>query len=84
MKYKFLRESIINAFLLIKPNSFPLQLSKESNITYSHLCKVLEELKAENLIKFEVQGRKRIIILTNKGKELQNQLALVMGVLNNV
>ena len=77
-KHKFLRESIINAFILIKPNIFRLELAKQANITYSHLCRVMDDCKRENLIKFEKIGRRKIIILTEKGKRFQDKLISLM------
>lgn len=52
-------------------------LSKKSNCTYSHTCKMLKEMNEANLINFERNGREKNVMLTKKGYKLASFLGSI-------
>lgn len=57
---------------LSKPNArhYASALSKDVDVTYSHTVKCLQEMKKMDLVHFKKKGRKKIVKLTEDGKEL--------------
>jgi len=49
-------------------------LAKEVDCTYSHAVKILQTLKALNLVDFEKKGRIKVIRLTTKGKDVADAI----------
>ena len=45
-------------------------ISKEADCTYSHTVKILSLFEKYTLISFNKEGRKKIISLTEKGREI--------------
>ena len=48
------------------------KLSKDLDITYSHVHNVLRELQLKKIITIKKVGRENVITLTDDGKELYN------------
>jgi len=49
-------------------------LAKEVDCTYSHAVKILQNLEALGLVKFEKKGRIKLIELTKKGEEISDNI----------
>ncbi len=57
------------------------KLSKKTDCTYSHTVKILKAFEKLKLIEFEKKGRKKMIKLTNKGKEIAEYIKKVKDLL---
>jgi DNA-binding MarR family transcriptional regulator len=51
-----------------KSEIYASSLAKHVDCTYSHVVKILQEMEKEGLIKFERQGRLKLLTLTKKGE----------------
>lgn len=63
--------------LVVIPNNketYANQLAKKSGVTYSHTCKILEELKKEKIITERKNGRTIYLKLTEKGIKIKKNL----------
>jgi predicted transcriptional regulator len=49
-------------------------LAKETNCTYTHILKVLNQLRDFDIVKFKKQGRTKTIELTEKGIDIAHEL----------
>jgi len=49
-------------------------LAKETNCTYTHILKVLNQLQEFGVVKFKKQGRTKIVELTEKGVDVAHEL----------
>ncbi len=66
-----LREKPVRIILsLLKEDTYLTRVSKETDCTYSHTVKVLNELKKHGLVEFKKEGRINKVNLTEKGKEI--------------
>jgi predicted transcriptional regulator len=45
-------------------------LAKNVDCTYSHVVKILQEMQKAELVKFEKQGRLKLLTLTKKGVDI--------------
>jgi predicted transcriptional regulator len=45
-------------------------LAKNVDCTYSHVVKILQEMQKAELVKFEKQGRLKLLTLTKKGSDI--------------
>jgi len=59
------------------------KLAKKTDCTYSHTVKILKTLEKYKLIEFEKVGRKKMIKLTNKGKEVAGYINKVKDLLKS-
>lgn len=70
----FLREKPIELLLcLTRGNTnekYPSMLAKDSRCTYSHTVHLLQRMEKSELVKFEKQGRLKLVTLTKKGEEV--------------
>lgn len=57
------------------------EISQGNKITYSYLLNLIKWLEELNLVKAEKKGRKSIITLTEKGKEVAQKLFEVKEIL---
>ena len=84
--------SIINTFfhtktarvlieLLNKKETYSYFLSKEIDITYSHLVKVIKKYEDVGILTSKKVGRTNIIKLTPKGKEIAKHIESIFEVL---
>ncbi len=49
-------------------------LAKIVDCTYSHVVKILQEMQKSDLVKFEKQGRLKLLTLTKKGNEIADNI----------
>lgn len=69
----FLRKKPVNILISIKMGNnqkYISVLAKETDCTYSHTVKLLEEFKDFGIVEFEKQGRIKYVKLTSTGLEL--------------
>lgn len=70
-------------FLIEVENGICLrELYKKTDISISHINKISQFLEYEKIIKSQMDGRKRIMILTPKGKKIQECLQKIKYELN--
>ncbi len=68
----FLKEKPVKALITIRRNREEIYgsiISKKIDTTYAHTIKILGEMENEGLIKSEKDGRKKVLKLTNEGKD---------------
>ena len=53
-----------------KITTYPSTLAKKADLTYSHAIKVLNNLKIDGFLEFEIQGRIKYVKLKKKRKKL--------------
>jgi DNA-binding MarR family transcriptional regulator len=69
----FIRRKPVRLLMTLKiggPTKYISILSKETDCTYSHTVKLLEEFKSFGLVEVEKAGRVKFITLTSDGQEL--------------
>ena len=49
-------------------------LAKIVDCTYSHVVKILQEMQKSDLVKFEKQGRLKLLALTKKGNDIADNI----------
>lgn len=49
-------------------------VAKLIDCTYSHVVKILQEMEENELIKFEKQGRLKLLTLTKKGQDVAEHM----------
>jgi len=59
-------------------------LSKEADCTYSHTKKVLDRFEDDGLIRFDEEGRKKLIELTDRGRQLARTMDRLMTQLDDL
>jgi len=64
-----------------KSEMYASSLAKQIDCTYSHVVKILQELEKEGLVKFEKQGRLKLLTLTKKGDDVANHIDQARNVL---
>ncbi len=57
---------------------YPSMICKEIDCTYPHMMSILSTFETEGLIKSEVQGRIKIIRLTDYGEDLARDFETVL------
>jgi DNA-binding MarR family transcriptional regulator len=65
-------------FLNRYENVIKTHISRELDVTYSHIVKLLAELQREGLVSFKFEGRSSLVTLTPKGKILAQDIDKVM------
>ena len=55
-----------------KSEIYASSLAKQIDCTYSHVVKILQQLEREGIVKFEKQGRFKLLTLTKKGEEISD------------
>jgi len=73
----FFREKPAMMFVVLKnakSEMYASNLAKQIDCTYSHVVKILQQLEKEGLIKFEKQGRLKLLTLTKKGDDLADHI----------
>ena len=70
----FLRKKPVRLLFNIKMGDikYVSVLAKETDCTYSHTVKLLEEFRKFGIVEFEKEGRIKYIKLTSEGTELVN------------
>jgi len=84
----FLREKPARLLLALgttgKKPKYVSILSKETNCTYSHTVRLLEEFKKFKLVKFIKVSRIKYVELTEEGKDLMLQLETIIRKLSKL
>lgn len=80
----FCREKIMEIFVKINDKSYSCRLYKNENISLSHLNKLVALLTEEEILKPEKSGRVCYLKLTDKGKELQKEIVILLELLKIV
>jgi len=68
----FLKEKPVKALITIRRNRDEIYgsiISKKIDTTYAHTIKILGEMEDEGLIESQKNGRKKVLKLTNEGKD---------------
>ena len=70
----FLREKPIELLLCLTRGNvaekYPSMLAKDSKCTYSHTVHLLQRMEKAELVKFEKQGRLKLVTLTKRGEDV--------------
>lgn len=80
----FFREKPAMMMIALKNAKGPVyasSLAKAIDCTYSHVVKILKEMEKYDLIKFEKQGRLKLLALTKKGTEVAEHMDKARGTL---
>jgi predicted transcriptional regulator len=87
------KQNIFNVFFREKPammlvtmrNSknemYASYLAKQIDCTYSHVVKILKEMKNAGLVEFNKQGRLKLLNLTKKGNEVAEKIDKIRTIL---
>lgn len=73
----FFKEKPVKMLLLVYESKNALYAStvaKKTGFTYTHVNEVLASMEKEGLLDFERHGRLKILVLTEKGKKLAEEL----------
>ena len=57
-----------------KTEIYASSLAKKIDCTYSHVVKILQEMENNKLIKFDKQGRLKLLTLTKKGHDVAENI----------
>ncbi|KKP31728.1 MAG: hypothetical protein UR20_C0033G0002 [Candidatus Woesebacteria bacterium GW2011_GWE2_31_6] len=74
-------------FLMISSKDgmkFSLEISQKTDITYSHVLKLISKFHRHGLVSREKKGRKVLLNLTVKGKEVKDKLGKLHKQLNKI
>ncbi|MBS3128033.1 winged helix DNA-binding protein [Candidatus Woesearchaeota archaeon] len=64
-----------------KGEMYASSLAKQTDCTYSHVVKILQDMERENLITFDKQGRLKLLALTKKGQDVAEMVDRVRNIL---
>ena len=56
-------------------------LAKQIDCTYSHVVKILQEMERAELVAFKKQGRLKLLELTDKGRNIANNIEGIRSLL---
>jgi len=70
----FLRDKPIELLMCLTRGNvkekYPSLLAKDSRCTYSHTVHLLQKMEKADLVKFEKQGRLKLVALTKRGQDV--------------
>lgn len=72
LKKLFLNEKPVMTLVTIRKAHSEIYgsiISRRIDTTYAHAVKIISELEAEDLVESEKQGRKKLLYLTEEGKQ---------------
>ncbi len=72
----FLKDKPVKALIAMSDKSkvwYARLLAKETDTTYAHMVKVLDEFAELGLVIFEKEGRVKIVKLTEEGEKLAHE-----------
>ena len=64
-----------------KTEIYASSLAKKIDCTYSHVVKILQEMENNKLIKFDKQGRLKLLTLTKKGHDVAENIERIKNLL---
>ncbi len=79
----FIRERPAYVLLLLRDSSrtwYISSISRETGLTYLHTMNVLTQYYNLGIIDYKKEGRKKIVVLTDKGKTISSLLGQIMDV----
>ena len=59
---------------------FASSLAKDIDCTFPHIIKILSGFKELELVSFKIDGRKKHILLTNKGRQISAGFAKIVDI----
>jgi predicted transcriptional regulator len=68
----FIKEKPVMTVLSIhksRSETYPSKISQKIDSTYSHTINIISELEENGIVETKKEGRKRLVKLTDKGKE---------------
>ncbi len=80
----FFREKPTMMLVTLKNTKNPIyasSLAKQTDCTYSHVVKVLQQMEKNGLVDFEKQGRLKLLTLTKKGEEITEHINKIISIL---
>lgn len=57
-----------------KNEVYASSVAKQIDCTYSHVVKILQEFEKEGLVRFEKQGRLKLLTLSKKGEDVADHI----------
>jgi predicted transcriptional regulator len=81
----FLRERPASLLLLLRDTNkewYVSNLSRKSGLTYPHTTAVLKHYLNLGIVEYSASGRKKIVKLTEKGKQISSSLNDILDMLN--
>jgi hypothetical protein len=72
---------VLDTFLSINNKKYELEISRENDITFSHVVKTLKAFEESKLITLKKEGRIVIPVLTDLGIDTQNHLKEIVNLL---
>ncbi len=83
--YFFLREKPVRIMVkLLDGKAHVSSIAKKIKMTYSHASKILNLMEEAGIIEFEMDGKRRMAKLTNKGKELAKTMSKALTLFNKL
>ena len=64
-----------------KSEIYASSLAKKIDCTYSHVVKILQEMETNRLIKFDKQGRLKLLTLSKKGFDVAENIERIRNAL---
>jgi len=64
-----------------KSEVYASSLAKQIDCTYSHVVKILQQMEDSDLIKFDKQGRLKLLTLTKKGSDIAENIDKIRQIL---
>ena len=64
-----------------KAEVYASSLAKQTDCTYSHVVKILQQMEDAGLVNFDKQGRLKILTLTKKGEEVAEYIEKIRSIL---
>ncbi len=80
----FFREKPTMMLVILKNSKNPIyasSLAKQTDCTYSHVVKVLQQMEKFGLVNFEKQGRLKLLTLTKKGEDVTDFINKIISTL---
>jgi len=79
----FVKEKPVMTVLAIhsaQSEIYPSKVSQKIDSTYSHTINIISELEDSGLVRTSKEGRKRLVMLTDKGEEYAEVLERLMEI----
>lgn len=66
----------ILTYLLEQPNKTESKTNiyKKTDVTYSHICKIIDKLEKNNIVAIEAVGRTKEVTLTKTGRQIAEHM----------
>lgn len=77
----FLKDKPVKTLVAMSDKSkvwYARLLAKETDTTYAHMVKILDDFAALGLVIFEKEGRVKIVKLTEEGEEIAHEFSSLL------